>query len=75
MHKKKLKIGATLYATPPGFHLFFCDGSRGSVASPLHHRAIVWCPSGARELGGRVPAEPVFAARAIARATTPWQGR
>ncbi len=62
---------------PPlrGSHLFICDGSRGSAASPLHHRAIVWHPSGVRELGGRAPAGPVFAARAIVRAATPWQGR
>ena len=61
---------------PPlrGSHLFFYGGSRGSVApvsaavqlrrgrSPLHHRAILWRPSGAREFGGRAPARPVFAA-------------
>ena len=43
---------------PPlrGSHLFFCGCSRGSVASPLHHRAILWRPSGAHEFGGRAPA-------------------
>ena len=48
---------------PPlrGSHLFICDGSRGSVASPLHHRAIVWRPCRGSELGGRAPAGPVFA--------------
>ena len=62
---------------PPlrGSHLLICDGSRGSAASPLHHRAIVWHPCRGSELGGRAPAGPVFAARAIARAATPWQGR
>ena len=62
---------------PPlrGSHLFICDGSRGSVASPLHHRAIVWHPCRGSELGGRAPAGPVFSAWAIARAATPWQGR
>ena len=43
--------------------------------SPLHRRAILWRPSGAHKFGGHAPARPVFAARAIARAATPWQGR
>ena len=58
---------------PSGVRIcFFCGCSRGSVApvsaavqlrrgrSPLHHRAILWRPSGAHKFGGHAPANMAF---------------